>query len=457
MNGQNSISLGMETKRISSRVSVEDEPEDMVSEQVRQKFISSIVQKLTLYSDPTTYGICIYKVPDKLRKMNEEAYRPRLVSVGPFHQGRPHLQAMERYKWRCVKKFLQRVNSDIAGVARVAWEMESSVRASYGDTFDNFSSQAFSEMIMLDGIFIVELLLESSGLTKGRDGAVLFDNPWMRSDILHDMMLLENQLPIFVPLQYWLITDIGTAISFYDIIHTYFKSVGIMSRLATRAESDHTRHLVEFLEYCHRPSTPRETPIRPFREKLEHTRSAMELHEAGVKFERRREGDNSLFAINFADGVLTLPQLTVNEWTETFFRNLIAFEQCERRIVTKAMTSYIILMDSLINTSHDVDLLIRCDIIKNFLGDYEQVTNLFNNLHKETLTDNSNFYFAKLCEDLNEYSRDYLHQWKAAWFTWKRMLRHDYFSNPWSAISVIAAVVLLILTVTQTVCSILQL
>ncbi|KAK2998168.1 hypothetical protein RJ639_023507 [Escallonia herrerae] len=207
MSGQNSISLGMETKRISSRVSVEDEPEEMVSEQVRQKFISSIVQKLTLYSDPTSYGICIYKVPDKLRKMNEEAYRPRLVSVGPFHQGRPHLQPMERYKWRCVKKFLQRVHSDIAGVARIAWEMESSVRASYGDTFDNFSSQAFSEMIMLDGIFIVELLLESSGLTKGRDGAVLFDNPWMRSDILHDMMLLENQLPIFVPLQYWLITE----------------------------------------------------------------------------------------------------------------------------------------------------------------------------------------------------------------------------------------------------------
>jgi hypothetical protein len=28
---------------------------------------------------------CIYKVPDKLRKVNEEAYTPKLVSIGPFH------------------------------------------------------------------------------------------------------------------------------------------------------------------------------------------------------------------------------------------------------------------------------------------------------------------------------------------------------------------------------------
>lgn len=113
-------------------------------------------------------------------------------------------------------------------------------------------------------------------------------------------------------------------------------------------------------------------------------------------------------------------------------------------------------MDSLINTSEDVDLLVKSGIIKNFLSDNQLVADLFNNLYKETVTDSHEFYFAGLCELLNEYSRDYWHQWKAALFKWKRILRRDYFSNPWSAISVIAAAILLALTAIQTACSIIQ-
>lgn len=164
-----------------------------------------------------------------------------------------------------------------------------------------------------------------------------------------------------------------------------------------------------------------------------------------------------LFQVSFDKkaGLLKLPQLTVNDTTETFFRNLIAFEQCEND--DKYITSYIILMDSLINTAEDVELLVEHKIIDNLLGESQLVADLFNTLYKEVIEDQRKFCFADICNDLDEYSKDWFHQWKSSWFKWKLILENNYFNNPWSVVSFIAAVIVIILTIVQTVCSILGL
>jgi hypothetical protein len=41
---------------------------------------------------------CIYRVPNKLRQVNKEAYTPKLVSIGPFHHGLEELKGMEKQK-----------------------------------------------------------------------------------------------------------------------------------------------------------------------------------------------------------------------------------------------------------------------------------------------------------------------------------------------------------------------
>ncbi|KAF1002973.1 hypothetical protein AG4045_005140 [Apium graveolens] len=92
------------------------------------------------------------------------------------------------------------------------------------------------------------------------------------------------------------------------------------------------------------------------------------------------------------------------------------------------------------------NLLVKHKIIDNLLGEEQLVADLFNNLHKEAVEDQREFYFADTCKDLNEYSKDWFHQWRSSWL----MLQNNYFSNPWSVISFIAATIVVVLTIVQT-------
>jgi hypothetical protein len=98
-----------------------------------------------------------------------------------------------------------------------------------------------------------------------------------------------------------------------------------------------------------------------------------------------------------------------------------------------------------------VDLLVRKRILVNTnLGDSNKVATLVNNLNKNTFTLNTNSNYCRLCEDLNTFYEDPRHSWKAA-------LRRDYFDNPWKTTATIVAIILLVLTLTQTICSIISL
>ncbi|KAI5354958.1 PREDICTED: UPF0481 [Prunus dulcis] len=106
-------------------------------------------------------------------------------------------------------------------------------------------------------------------------------------------------------------------------------------------------------------------------------------------------------------------------------------------------------MDEFVNTEKDVEFLLKDGIVKNMLGDYNEVCTLINNLGKGIAVYRESFYFATLSERLNSYCRK-------PWNKWKENLRQHYFNTPWATISFIAAVLLLILTCIQAVCSIIS-
>ncbi|KAL1562125.1 UPF0481 protein [Salvia divinorum] len=445
-----------------------------------EMLVSSFDKKFDKFSaDPSySYTASIYNVSQTLRKANEKAYTPKLVSIGPLHHDEPQLQGMEAFKLRFTHKFLTRFGIGLHTIAKFAAKEESFVRGCYEGTVE-LAPKQLAEVIVLDGIFIVELFLENYFIQLRDKFEIIFDtDSWMFNDLMHDMLLLENQLPIrimesllnFVDLSF---LNEGTMVSIYDLAHKFFKNIGNTSKLALTARCNQARHFVEFLLFLHAPREKHaaEPKMQLASKKFEYTRSVGELVKAGVVL--RRGEDRCLFEVSFDKdkGVLTIPKLTVNESTETFFRNLIAFEHLGYYgYFSKNITSYVMLMDRFVNTSGDVRLLVKHGIIENKFDKparSRKVADLFNNLHEGVLTEVNDFYFTGLCGDLNEYKKSRCDQWKASWFRWrmklrgkwvgwKVTLRRDYFSNPWSSLSVSAAIVLLFLTVVQTVCSILQ-
>lgn len=140
-----------------------------------------------------------------------------------------------------------------------------------------------------------------------------------------------------------------------------------------------------------------------------------------------------------------MPKLTILELTEPLFRNLIAFEQCYHGRSPK-ITSYALLMDNLIGSSKDIDFLCEKKIVDNWLNS-EDAAQFFNKLYSDTFV--KQFYYGELCAEVNGY-------YKITWHKWLEKLKRHYLSNPWKVTSVVAAFILLFLTLLQTTFTIRQ-
>ncbi|XP_057723332.1 uncharacterized protein LOC130939229 [Arachis stenosperma] len=181
--------------------------------------------------------------------------------------------------------------------------------------------------------------------------------------------------------------------------------------------------------------------------KLTHIYSATKLNEAGVKFEINKN-THCLLDLEISGHSFRIPFIRVEDWTEVVLRNLLAFEQCHC-IDESYLADYIAVFDFLINTDKDVDLLIKKGIIENWLGDSNAVAEMFNGLAVNILYPDFNEQYFHISEELNTFCN---HPWNRKVATLKR----DYCNTPWKTVASIAGIFLLILTVIQTVFSILQ-
>ncbi|CAI9102270.1 OLC1v1000511C1 [Oldenlandia corymbosa var. corymbosa] len=438
--------------------------------------VSLIKEQLSRFSrDSLNYGtICISKVPEKYRSQNQEAYTPRLVSIGFIHHGRIELQGMQEYKLKYLYDFLHTLRLSEEDLAAHVHSEVKRVCDCYQEFYiKKVSKQSekkiLSQIILLDGIFIIVLFLKNHFPGMREKGDVIFGNPQVSNDILHDLLLFENQLPLrflttlfskFVTgkVKKYLDDDAICPPSFNELAQKYFKNVGNTGKLLLSGELRHAKHLIEFLSIIHTQGKAQVVSEETRRRKSDFARcpNATELQAAGVRFQQGKETE-CLLNVEFdkQKGVLTMPPLNVNDSTETFFRNIVAFEQSGFH--SKDITSYIIMLDNLIDTPKDVDILMKSKIIKNDFGDNHQVAHLFNNLYKEFVKDPREFRYVDQCHHLNEYSRNRVRKWHAKSVRWFTMLGRDYFGNPWSIISLVAAIILLGLTIAQTVLSALQL
>ncbi|XP_061996068.1 UPF0481 protein At3g47200-like [Rosa rugosa] len=419
---------------------------------------------------------CIFRVPDRLRRVREEAYTPRVISIGPFHHGKKALKAMEDHKKRYLRRFMGRFNLELKDYIRKMKDQEAKLRSCYPESIE-LSSDDFVRIILVDAIFVIEFLLRNSKVAFRDENDCIFGKPRMIEDVLPDLLILENQLPFFI-LKDLFDPDIFKVPSecfnrpddFVERLSIGFLyNVVLVGGTASRGMSfevllkkicsskEEVQHFVDLLRKLWLASLSNKPPatlvetqeVAPRLIKRKTAPTIEKLHQAGVKFEVG--STTNLFDIQFKDGILKIPKLKTGDSTELKLRNLIAFEQCSTTSDDYYISDYVSLMDELVDTPKDVELLVKYEIVENDLGggDHE-LSSLINSLSTGIIYDSKNFYYGEICGNLDKFIRSKWHKRMA-------ILRRNYFNTPWATISFVAAVVLIIFTAIQTICSIISL
>lgn len=206
----------------------------------------------------------------------------------------------------------------------------------------------------------------------------------------------------------------------------------------------------------HSPTHPTTPPIMPrpiikaYKHKTQYDvvhimRSASELRESGIRF--RRSKTQSLKDVSFYNGILRLPTIVVDDYTESMLLNLVAFERLHIG-AGNDVTSYVFFMDSIIDRDADVAILHRKQIIVNALGNDKAVAKLFNSMSRDVSVD---------CEGVLEKVQESVCMYcRKPWNKWRANLFHTYFTNPWAIVSLVGAFFLFLLSAAQTVFTVVQ-
>ncbi|KAL8534021.1 hypothetical protein ACS0TY_010149 [Phlomoides rotata] len=403
--------------------------------------LSNLRRRLTQVSSQASHSI--YKVPKQLRYVNSKAYEPEIVTIGPYHHGKDEYKPMEEVKLRYMQSLLarkpdvglERYLSIIAGLEKKVWDC-------YAEPI-RFNAADFIQMLVLDGCFIIELI-----------GNFRIHNDRTFPGIQLDLVLLENQIPFFVLCELFdLIQGPDQHILLMRRVLAYFKNV-FPGKVLYEPErrSEEVKHILDLVHNYwypspHNTSTASQAPISSIL-----IPTATLLKDANVKFERKEyDRGTTVFDVEFNEdnGVMSMPALVIEDDTESFLRNLIAYEQFFPTHEPAPVTDYELLLDCLVNSSKDVQILCQHGIIQNFVSSDQAVADIVNRLTKTINYYSDNFIYSDMFNRINTHHKK---RWNRAMAVYHR----DYFSSPWAYVSFVAALVLLLLTVAQVVFAALQ-
>ncbi|KAM7490256.1 hypothetical protein LguiA_033177 [Lonicera macranthoides] len=380
--------------------------------------LATSIEKSIQGLPPIPPDCCIYKVPPKLRSLHEKAYTPQVVSIGPFHHGKKEFEVMEEHKLRYLHAFLNRANLSLEDCITEMKKWERKACVGGGRLIPYLPEEIF--------LFQTDLiLLENQIPFFVLDGLFQLAFP---SD-QEEMLFLKFSIDYFS--NFMLIKDDD---KLFNKVKVYLKTTGF-----------EVKHFVDLLRICFLPTKLR---ARPLPDKVKHItiRNALDLQKAGISL--KGGSGNTLLDIRYTKGVLEIPRLVVEESSEIVLTNIVVLENC-LYTYDSYIRDYVFFMHMLMDTPKDAELLIQNEIIENCLGDSKAVVTLFNKVGYEVLINDSSYYFFDISEKINAYRIVTRHTWMA---TFKR----DYCSTPMRIASTIVAVLLVVLTLMQTVTSFIQ-
>ncbi|KAK2993762.1 hypothetical protein RJ640_025069 [Escallonia rubra] len=398
--------------------------------------LETSIQEMIRSFHPIHDDRSIFRAPTRLRTGKIEMYTPRNVSLGPLHHGRKELATMEKQKLGYLQAFLDRKKMSLKDCIEVTEKHKDRARNCYAEEL-RLTDDEFVKILLVDSCFIIEVIWRAEH--NNRTKTDYLSSPELIFDVMTDMILLENQIPLFLLDDLYRIAFKDN--KFLELSIKYFSAL-VPAKDVDKMRSKEPKHFLDLLRTCHIPSTP-----RPKEAKYIPIRRAEKLNEAGIYF--KKGSNDCLLDIKYSKGVLEVPVIRVNDGTEILLRNLVVLEHCLYPFDTYVI-DHIHFMDGLIDSSKDVDLLAKNKIIESALSDSSAVAALFNNLAMQCALWSSDYYFNGVSKKLNEY-------YERPWHSWKATFKRDYCSTPWIIASTVAAIILLVLTFTQTICSLIPL
>ncbi|XP_042518666.1 UPF0481 protein At3g47200-like [Macadamia integrifolia] len=434
-----------------------------------EKWVISIRERLEqAHLASSRPKFCIYRVPEYLQGNDNKAFIPQVVSLGPYHHKRNEsLCDMEEHKLRSLDRILKRTSQDVKLYLDSISEVEVQARNCYVGPISH-TSHEFVYMMVLDGCFTLEIF---QGAVDGFEqlGYPRNDPIFAWRSVMHtirqDMVMLENQIPLFIldrllELQFGVNEGPGErpqaaqlALRFLDSLMSTDETV------RNRNWKKRTKYANTDLDGLHcldllrrKPKDLRTNWMRwkpqPLdamdeqrqRQRQQLVRCATELRVAGVKFKKRNT--ERFWDVKFKNGTLCIPRLLVHDGTKSLLLNMKAYEHCHTDCGNE-VTSYLILMDNLINSDEDVKYLHRRKILEHWLGSNAEVAEFFNSLCQQVAFDFQDSYISKMSADVNNYCDKRTNEWLA-------IFSKNHCRNPWTIISLFAGVVFLLLTFVQT-------
>ncbi|CAA0809977.1 Plant protein of unknown function (DUF247 [Striga hermonthica] len=413
--------------------------------------VSVDIESMLLTGPPSSPNIpTIFRVDHDTRHGSENLYDPKVVSIGPFHHQTTHLQKMQPHKLAYLKGLLKRRGESVVDecVAAVR-SLEEKARGSYSETIE-VSPDELVKIIVLDGLFVVELLRKNKmdDLRKQNDPIFRYDQVFLM--VQRDLMLVENQVPFFVLDRLFAMTrGQEPEDNIFYLVNLFTKNIPLWPNasefLGTQVEDNVDDHLLglvykNLLSSFKKRKADSDGPIDDISLAVN---SVSELKETWVEFKK-----SNCLDITFAGGVLRIPKLRVEDETESFLRNLIAYEQFFADGRPKYVTDYTFFLHCLVKRPRDVEILRRRGILDNYLGGDEMVCRVFGSLGRNVVVSSWDFRYAGVSKEVNGYCGRRRNRWMA-------VLRRDYFNSPWSFIKFCAASLLLLFTLIQTLFAVL--
>ncbi|KAJ1287645.1 hypothetical protein BS78_02G026700 [Paspalum vaginatum] len=492
---------------------------DVRRSHIAQQLSETIVREIdgnTWASSPAAkkYTTTIFRAPTPRAELHDAShkrtYQPSFLSIGPYHCADNATAEMLRNEegklWAAGFVLRSGEGPEVLAYTEAVAAMEADSRSCYeGDV--GMRPDAFCRMLLLDSCQLIILLLLYFGGAAADDdddaaaagggtgngsshshGSAAAAGQAERSvktrDIcmtVHDLMMLENQIPFFVVDKIYKLRYGGGGDTVAPPVRSLaWKAMQVIMGGVPAAPGGHDdkQELQHLVHLCHnylKPTClvnqPQKTCGGLSRRRIKYGRfrRATEYYEAGVKFRLWSEEDAAAgggggsrsrrrpmldVRSSAKGGVVSMALQSIDGTTGYILANVLAYEQKYYLTATSAgssyVTAYVVFMSQLLGGAEDVALLASRGVMEHQLGTDAEVCALFRGLADGLFFDpDGEHYLGPVGAALKVHCSHRRNRWRA----W--IMRHR-FGNPWLGAAWVFGASAVLCTIIQTVFAVLS-